>query len=514
MEEGGKGPGLCSGKVRRSVGQGEALWCGGRRRTRTGRCRTFDVACFFLPSSPPPLAVRIARRSSPRPLSRRRTLSLSLEHPVFAPSALPSRHHEPSASAPPSPTPPAVFAHSLCPPCRSPAASAAVRSLVRPPWSSPGQVDATNFLPQPGERRVQDSGAGDVPLLPSLLCFFAVLFLHRRQGSSTLFLLFAPPQHPLLVSARPPRRQTTPNSHPAGACLLLELVHPSNTLPSTPPSMFTHLFTVLAVFSLLDLTSASSPHAREVAKSFEHQELARRMSEKGGDGKRIEKRYPPDRETFIPTTTPAWMVSSTAAASPTSSSSSTTSPAAGATTTSPPSGQFATPTSRALVAATTSSATTCASAYVAPTMITGTGTLPKPTSFVRKKVSRGQALVGDGNLPYVIVGPNIYWLCQDENYGPLGSYTDKGRVREALAIAVAMGANTVRPFSPSFIAAILTCSPSRRFALFHAASRLVPITLTTLSRLTRPSTTLPFVLSRRPFFLPALTSSSLAVRHP
>ncbi|KAL8279268.1 hypothetical protein RQP46_008305 [Phenoliferia psychrophenolica] len=44
-----------------------------------------------------------------------------------------------------------------------------------------------------------------------------------------------------------------------------------------------------------------------------------------------------------------------------------------------------------------------------------------------------------------IVGPNIYWLCQDEVLLlPVGNFTDKGRVREGLAIAVAMGATTIR----------------------------------------------------------------------
>ncbi|KAM0754027.1 glycoside hydrolase [Meredithblackwellia eburnea MCA 4105] len=85
--------------------------------------------------------------------------------------------------------------------------------------------------------------------------------------------------------------------------------------------------------------------------------------------------------------------------------------------------------------------TTCAAKY-APggTTITGTGTLPKPTTFVSKS---GQGLVLDGKS-YRIAGPNMYWLCNDENVAPVDYYTDKGRVREALAIAVAMGANTVR----------------------------------------------------------------------
>ncbi|BGP11592.1 hypothetical protein JCM10049v2_007502 [Rhodotorula toruloides] len=59
----------------------------------------------------------------------------------------------------------------------------------------------------------------------------------------------------------------------------------------------------------------------------------------------------------------------------------------------------------------------------------------------------GQQLTLNGGN-FRIAGPNIYWLCQDENSGPAwGYWTDKGRVREALAIAVAMGANTVRLMS-------------------------------------------------------------------
>ncbi|KAK4046098.1 hypothetical protein OIV83_006351 [Microbotryomycetes sp. JL201] len=74
-------------------------------------------------------------------------------------------------------------------------------------------------------------------------------------------------------------------------------------------------------------------------------------------------------------------------------------------------------------------------------MITGTGTLPRPTTWVQKQ---GSQLVLDG-APFRMVGPNIYWLCNDENVGlPKGRPTAKQRVREALAIAVAMGANTVR----------------------------------------------------------------------
>ncbi|BGP43674.1 hypothetical protein JCM10449v2_007719 [Rhodotorula kratochvilovae] len=152
----------------------------------------------------------------------------------------------------------------------------------------------------------------------------------------------------------------------------------------------------------------------------------------------IEKRYPPGRATtYVPTTTPAY-----AAAAATSSPSSTTTGAPASQTTPAP-GQFQSGTTRALVAATTTLASTCAPPYVGTSMITGTGTQPRPTSFVKKVALKDKFLSVDGS-PFIIVGPNIYWLCQDENYGPLGSYTDKGRIREALAIAVAMGANTIR----------------------------------------------------------------------
>ncbi|SGY28630.1 BQ5605_C050g12466 [Microbotryum silenes-dioicae] len=57
--------------------------------------------------------------------------------------------------------------------------------------------------------------------------------------------------------------------------------------------------------------------------------------------------------------------------------------------------------------------------------------------------SGSRTTIKGGN--FRIIGTNIYWLCNDENVGlPKGLPTDKGRVREALAAAVAFGANTVR----------------------------------------------------------------------
>ncbi|GAA5897847.1 hypothetical protein JCM6882_005094 [Rhodosporidiobolus microsporus] len=119
--------------------------------------------------------------------------------------------------------------------------------------------------------------------------------------------------------------------------------------------------------------------------------------------------------------------------SPTSSS-----PSPSPTTTQPPP---STTTTTTTITTTTTTQNTCAPTYGgAQTTIRGTGTLAKPTAFVKRS---GQQLKL-GNANYRIVGPNLYWLCSDENASPWAAPPDKGRVREALAIAVAMGANTIR----------------------------------------------------------------------
>ncbi|GAA5820818.1 hypothetical protein JCM3770_000352 [Rhodotorula araucariae] len=69
---------------------------------------------------------------------------------------------------------------------------------------------------------------------------------------------------------------------------------------------------------------------------------------------------------------------------------------------------------------------------------------PAPSSFVRRNRSR---LALDDGSPFTAVGPNIYWLGLDENVQPAPSYPSKGRVLEAMAIASAMGATTVRSTS-------------------------------------------------------------------
>ncbi|BGP35567.1 hypothetical protein JCM10296v2_007408 [Rhodotorula toruloides] len=177
------------------------------------------------------------------------------------------------------------------------------------------------------------------------------------------------------------------------------------------------------------------------AHDLRDQQARQKRHHDAASAAKIEKRYPPGRETFIPTTTPAYALSISSATPPATKTSSTSS---GSQTTPPP-GQYTTGTTRAHVAATTTTPTTCAPPYIATSMITGTGTLPKPTTFVTK-VYRSNQLTLNGS-PFTIVGPNIFWLCQGQDYGPLGSYTDKSMVREALAIAVAMGANTIRALS-------------------------------------------------------------------
>ncbi|PRQ70629.1 Glycoside hydrolase superfamily [Rhodotorula toruloides] len=126
-----------------------------------------------------------------------------------------------------------------------------------------------------------------------------------------------------------------------------------------------------------------------------------------------------------------------------SSSSSATKAPTSPPTTAPPSSTSSGSTSGSTTASPTT--TTCAPKYTASKMIKGTGTLPKPSTFVNKTPNSNK-LTLDGS-PFTIVGPNIFWLCQGQDYGPVGNYTDKSMVREALAMAVALGANTIRALS-------------------------------------------------------------------
>ncbi|BGP47000.1 hypothetical protein JCM10450v2_002852 [Rhodotorula kratochvilovae] len=64
-------------------------------------------------------------------------------------------------------------------------------------------------------------------------------------------------------------------------------------------------------------------------------------------------------------------------------------------------------------------------------------------SFIRRNGSR-LSLAGS---EFKAVGANVYWLGLDENVDPSPSYPGKGRVLEAMAIASAMGATTIRATS-------------------------------------------------------------------
>ncbi|BGP00759.1 Glycoside hydrolase superfamily [Rhodotorula toruloides] len=63
-----------------------------------------------------------------------------------------------------------------------------------------------------------------------------------------------------------------------------------------------------------------------------------------------------------------------------------------------------------------------------------------PTSFVART---GTRLTLDGD-DFKAVGANVYWLGLDENVQPNPAYPSKGRVLEAMAVAAAMGATTIR----------------------------------------------------------------------
>ncbi|GAA5969798.1 hypothetical protein JCM11641_008044 [Rhodosporidiobolus odoratus] len=69
--------------------------------------------------------------------------------------------------------------------------------------------------------------------------------------------------------------------------------------------------------------------------------------------------------------------------------------------------------------------------------------MPKPSTFVTRKKNK---LYLDGS-EFRITGPNIYWLGLDENVNSQVSYPGKPRIREAMAMTVAMGGNTIRSHS-------------------------------------------------------------------
>ncbi|GAA5940708.1 hypothetical protein JCM10213_004294 [Rhodosporidiobolus nylandii] len=70
----------------------------------------------------------------------------------------------------------------------------------------------------------------------------------------------------------------------------------------------------------------------------------------------------------------------------------------------------------------------------------GAAFMPKPSTFVTRSKNK---LYLDGS-EFRITGPNIYWLGLDENVNSQVSYPGKTRIREAMAMTVAMGGNTIR----------------------------------------------------------------------
>lgn len=107
-----------------------------------------------------------------------------------------------------------------------------------------------------------------------------------------------------------------------------------------------------------------------------------------GKANRLLKRYPPDRATFAITTTPAFAATGTVVA-------------ALGEATQGASGAFNPNIGFNPLAATP---TTCAPSYTAPNMITGTGTLPKPSTFVKKRF--GDRFLNLDGAPFTIVGPS------------------------------------------------------------------------------------------------------------
>ncbi|GAA6018402.1 hypothetical protein JCM10207_000880 [Rhodosporidiobolus poonsookiae] len=89
-------------------------------------------------------------------------------------------------------------------------------------------------------------------------------------------------------------------------------------------------------------------------------------------------------------------------------------------------------------------ATPTAASYIlsAATQLPSSGSYAasKRDLFVKRSGSR---LELDGE-EFKVVGPNVYWLGLDENVAPSPSYPSKGRILEAMAVASAMGATTIR----------------------------------------------------------------------
>ncbi|KAM0746042.1 glycoside hydrolase [Meredithblackwellia eburnea MCA 4105] len=71
--------------------------------------------------------------------------------------------------------------------------------------------------------------------------------------------------------------------------------------------------------------------------------------------------------------------------------------------------------------------------------------LSLPSAYPTTRIKRnGTRLYDEDGTEFKAVGANIYWLGLDENVSPSPSWPTKGRVQEVLAVASAMGANTIR----------------------------------------------------------------------
>ncbi|GAA6027900.1 hypothetical protein JCM8097_001772 [Rhodosporidiobolus ruineniae] len=88
--------------------------------------------------------------------------------------------------------------------------------------------------------------------------------------------------------------------------------------------------------------------------------------------------------------------------------------------------------------------TTTGGAVYGPQIVSGAALLaaqmPRPSTFIVRSKNK---LYLDGN-EFRIAGPNIYWLGLDENVNYAVSYPSHSRIREAMAMTVALGGNTIR----------------------------------------------------------------------
>lgn len=141
------------------------------------------------------------------------------------------------------------------------------------------------------------------------------------------------------------------------------------------------MYGLFALWAIVATNSALAS-AHDFRKRLSHEDAV--------EANRLLKRYPPDRATFAITTTPAFAATGTVVA-------------ALGEATQGASGAFNSNVGFNPLAATP---TTCAPSYTAPSMITGTGTLPKPSTFVKKRF--GDRFLNLDGAPFTIVGPSTF----------------------------------------------------------------------------------------------------------